>query len=115
MICSVNNCLQSLAYLLNNYDFDLKEKDNFGFSLEDYMIINNQKDILNKYKNYEEIIINDNYYYTHNLFNDGCKGQMYEEFMSYNYGGNFWYYEYNDKQFNKIRSCDFVKLKKYGY
>lgn len=115
IICSVNNCLQSLAYLLNNYDFDLEEKDDFGFSLEDYMIINNQKDILNKYKNYEEIIINDNYVYTYNLFNDGCKGQMYKEFMSCNYGGYYWDYIHNDNDLNTIRSCDFVKLEKYGY
>jgi len=115
MICSVNNCLQSLAYLLNNYDFDLKEKDDFGLSLEDYMIINNQKDILNKYKNYEEIIINDDYEYTNNLFNDGCKGPMYKEFMSCNYGGYYWDYIHNDNDLNTIRSCDFVKLEKYGY
>lgn len=108
MICSVNNCLQSLAYLLNNYDFDLEEKDDFGFSLEDYMIINNQKDILNKYKNYEEIIINDDYVYTYNLFNDGCKGQMYEMFMKYNY-------LYDDYYLDMISNSDFVKLKKYGY
>lgn len=115
IICSVNNCLQSLAYLLNNYDFDLEEKDDFGFSLEDYMIINNQKDILNKYKNYEEIIINDDYVYTYNLFNDECKEQMYKEFMSCNYGGYYWDYIHNDNDLNTIRSCDFVKLEKYGY
>ena len=108
MICSVNNCLQSLAYLLNNYDFDLEEKDDFGFSLEDYMIINNQKDILNKYKNYEEIIINDDYEYTNNLFNDGCKDQMYEMFMECNYLDD-------NNYFDMIQKSDFVKLEKYGY
>lgn len=108
MICSVNNCLQSLAYLLNNYNFDLKEKDDFGFSLEDYMIINNQKDILNKYKNYEEIIINDDYEYSYNLFNDGCKGQMYEMFMECNYLDD-------NNYFDMIQKSDFVKLEKYGY
>lgn len=108
IICSVNNCLKSLAYLLNNYDFDLEEKDDFGFSLEDYMIINNQKDILNKYKNYEEIIINDDYVYTYNLFNDGCKGGMYEMFIKYNYIDDNYYLD-------MISNSDFVKLKKYGY